>query len=237
MQQNYMYTPFEGTTLLNTYKFSRMLVINRQSMNSLIGQSPDRALLNSAVVLLNQLHNHRSLDNGTKFNFFLKKFNREEIGAEFCEDSLLRELVSPLQFARITEPITTLELLHAIISAQLQANFIPETRFWIDKLVQRYEVTKKLYESYPPGFRSGNGKADSIRMYWLLALSLSLHFTRTNELKYLSTLLKVGDLLCSVPEGQLVDDIPRFGIEAVLGTELIGTEMLAKHKGVEIALS
>jgi hypothetical protein len=103
---------------------------------------------------------------------------------------------------------------------------------WLDRLVQRFEVTKKLYEFYPPGFRKGEGDNSFIKPYWLLAMCLYLFYVQTNEIKYLSTLLKVSDLLCSLPHNALKAAIPGSGMVMLLTGETLSIRTLSNRKGI-----
>ena len=125
--------------------------------------------------------------------------------------------------------------MHALIAAQLTDVLDVNTKVWLDRLVQRFEVTKKIYEAYQAGFRKGEDANTSVRLYWLFALSLCLFYARSNEIKYLSTLLKVCDLLCSLPEKELQGHIPEHGLPTVLATELVSVQLLAEKKGVSFA--
>ena len=131
--------------------------------------------------------------------------------------------------------VTTLDLLHSQIAVQLTSAHDANTKIWLDRLVQRFEVTKKIYETYLPGFRKGAGDNALVRLYWLLALALSLFYARSNQIKYLSTLLKVCDLLCSLPENMLHEAIPEHGLSVVLAAEIVGVQLLAEAKGVSFA--
>ena len=108
------------------------------------------------------------------------------------------------------------------------------TKEWLDYLVQRFEVTKKIYKIYLPGFRKGNGETDIIRLYWLFSLSLTLYYAKTKNIKYLSTLLKINDLLCSLGS-YFIRKVPIQGLELVLLIEVDSIKSLARSiKGVDL---
>jgi len=69
---------------------------------------------------------------------------------------------------------------------------------WLNALVQRFEVTKKLWSHYLPGFRKGQGVNDNLVLYQYFSLILAISYYEHSELQYLSTLLKVNDLLLSL---------------------------------------
>jgi len=128
----------------------------------------------------------------------------------------------------ISSEVNSENLLVSLLSSQLNQGNESLIKFWLDLLVQRFEVTKKLYESYPVNFRKGEGRNDIVRIYWLFALSLSLFYCVTKSIKYLSTLLKVTDLLCSLEENPLNKNIPPQGLSLILLVELLGVKLLSK---------
>ena len=109
-------------------------------------------------------------------------------------------------------------------------------KIWLDRLVQRFEVTKKIYEEYLPGFRKGYGPNNLINLYWLFALVLSIYYTKTNQIRYFSTLIKVCDLITSLPFKDLSQDIPEFGLDLVLSSEIIFVKILLKAKGIKYGI-
>lgn len=72
----------------------------------------------------------------------------------------------------------------------------PET---LDGLVQRFEVSKRLYDGYDSTFRKPQGDYRDLMRYARLARLLADEVARSGDLKWLNTLLKLNDLLCSQP--------------------------------------
>ena len=104
-------------------------------------------------------------------------------------------------------------------------------KYWLDKLIQRFEVTKKIFEIYPKNFGKGKGKSSTVYLYWVFSLSLILHYDFTANVKYLNTAMKVVDLLCSLDEIQLVDNIPPESLTCIVLLELNGIKLLAENIG------
>lgn len=73
---------------------------------------------------------------------------------------------------------------------------------WLDRLVQRFEVTKRLYASYDGRMRAPQGSCTALAPYARLACLLATDIEASGSLKNLSTLLKLNDLLCSQPPAQ-----------------------------------
>lgn len=231
----YMYTPFQGEELLQSYQVSRMEVLHRLAAAEYGGAELDRIVITHALPVLEKLFDATSFEAGNKFRTLLGCGGSRVFEQSKVEGDSLETLAKGLIKLMMAESVTTLGLMHALIAAQLTNAQDVATKVWLDRLVQRFEVTKKLYESYLPGFRKGEGSNTSVRLYWLFALALCLFYARSHEIKCLSTLLKVCDLLCSLPENMLQEHIPMFGLSAVLATEVIGVQLLAEKKGTPLA--
>lgn len=232
---NYMYTPFQGAVLLQSYQSSRMSVMLRQDAGEPGGGAePERMFAACALTQLERLHAATSSTAGRRFRALLESGGATTRQGK-PESVALTCLARGLGVLTTVEHVTTLDLLSALIAVQLtDARGVP-IKVWLDRLVQRFEVTKRLYEFYPPGFRKGEGASTSIGLYWLFSLTLCLYYAGTAEIKYLSTLLKVNDLLCSLPENMLKRHIPDRGLATVLASEVISVELLAEKKGVTFA--
>lgn len=179
---------------------------------------------------------------------FIKKFKVrkneqkiETIDAYFCTASALKleknQKLLPINFQENVENIVSFNLKDKIVTEKLltsllisQLNNASEKliKEWLDLLVQRFEVTKKIYENYLVGFRKGIGSSDMLRLYWLFALLLTLYYSETKNIKYLNTLLKVNDLLCSLGD-DLIRKIPTQGLELILSVEMGCVQLLAEN--------
>ena len=232
---NYMYTPFQGVALLQSYQSSRRAVVHRRAVVEHGSVEPDHMLVTYALSALEKLFDAASLEGGKKFRAFLEGGSAKIFRQTKVEDGCLNGLAKGLEKLKTAESVATLDLLHALIAVQLTNAQDANTKVWLDRLVQRFEVTKKVYETYPPGFKKGEGANTSVRLYWLFALALCLFYARSNEIKYLNTLLKVCDLLCSLPEHELQGHIAEHGLSVVLATEIVGVQLLAEKKGVSFA--
>lgn len=227
---SYMYTQFEGEAFLRAYQSSRMGVICRPEAVGHDGVEPDSLLLNYAWSALEKLFGANSDDVTEKFLVLVNGASAKTFGQSRDTQRLVG--LAKIDGFAVTKSINTLDLLHALIAVQITNAPDSNTKLWLDRLVQRYEVTKKLYEIYPPGFRKGEGVNTSVRLYWLFALALSLFYVRTNAVKYLSTLLKLCDLLCSLPEDVVQGHLPQHGLLLVLATEILSVQLQAEKKGI-----
>ncbi len=231
---NYMYTQFQGEDFLRSYQCSRMDVLSRRATVANSGMEPDNMFVYYALPALEKMFDATSSEGARKF---LKLVNGSN--AKMAEQSLTDPrfdvVAKGLDEIGLADSIKTLGLLHSLIAVQLNNVHDFNTKLWLDRLVQRFEVTKKVYEIYPTGFSKGEGENTSVRLYWLFALSLSLFYASTNGIKYLSSLLKVCDLLCSLPDEMVLEDIPRNGLSIVLAAEVVSVQLLAEKRGVSYA--
>jgi len=72
----------------------------------------------------------------------------------------------------------------------------------INDLVKRYEVSKKIYSSYDLNFKNPEGDCTNIDRYCIFSLVLMALFHSRGNFQYLSTALKVNDLIISALGGQ-----------------------------------
>jgi hypothetical protein len=63
-----------------------------------------------------------------------------------------------------------LQPLHAALLGVLAAGDVVAAQPWLIRVIQRFEVSKKLYAAYAPGFRKGEGDAREPARYAELAL-------------------------------------------------------------------
>jgi hypothetical protein len=227
----YMYTPFQGQSLLQEFHESRadtLKQLTNMRFDSVIDDKTDyegRCLLSIAssfeLGLDTLLYSYSDIVQKIKASE-QKKF----------PDTEFESIADRLQQLSVETSVSTLQLLKALIAAQLVNRHSDLVKIWVDRLVQRFEVSKKLYETYPAGFRKGDGLTQIVKLYWLLSLLLSLSLKDNLKLKYLSTLLKVNDLLCSLPYGLHVKSISSEIMAVILINEMLCIKHLTLQKGI-----
>jgi len=230
----YTYTPYLGVNFINMYFESRLRHIERfklQEENFFKSKTDLYFCFNSKKQFESALDSvFYQIDKSWRLlidweeNFTLK----DDVPASINDE------IKVLTSFSMEEEVNTEELLSSLVFSQLNSGSETLVKEWIDRLVQRFEVTKKLYKVYPPGFCKGVGTG-SIRLYWLLALLLSLYYAKTTNIKYLSTLLKVSDLLCSLDDDFLMNDVSLQGLILILSVEFLSVKSLSYNiQGVEV---
>lgn len=160
---------------------------------------------------------------------------RRELVSTASEPNGACDGAATLGTLQIERAIDTAQLLSCLLAAQLAETREPAATPWLDRLVQRFEVTKKLYAGYQPGFRKGEGDAGRVALYLTLALVLCLRYHADGQLRYLSTLLKLTDLLCSLPVASYASENLATRLGLLISAEVAAVRALASLKGVAIA--
>jgi len=100
----------------------------------------------------------------------------------------------------------------------------------LNKLVQRFEVTKKIYPQYQEGIWKPLGDPNNPFLYVLFSLVLSQKFVATKNFKYFNSLLKVNDILCSIRSDLSFDSASNLGaLLSLLREELFVLQLLKKQ--------
>lgn len=229
-----MYSAYSGGEFLNDYIESRtedIRVYCRYKNNN-------AEYTNESInVLTGYLNNLLKSDNNYQ-SVLLEVINLDSADlTDFYAETGLNSLLvldKSISIDNFSHEINTRSLLEKLISSLLNDKFGETEKKFLDKLVQRFEVSKKLYENYGTDFRSKSGGFLIIKLYWLFAVLLWFYYTRTNGLKYFNTLLKVSDLLCSLSPDGVIKEIPNNGMVLLLALELVSTISLVNNEGVSL---
>lgn len=202
---NYMYSEFKGREFVEDYLQNRISLLQELELDEPVEMSVlDQNVYFAARKVFSRIK-HSTL---TIPRNFLPKSVRKPLP--------LKKTDLPNSFPN-TEKIETLKLLNGILYALInEGNLTKE--IWLTRLIQRFEVTKKLKEFYLPGFRKSEGSYKEIRLYQLFSIVLAIAHSQTGQLQYLSTLLKVNDLILSLPIKmfETKDNIPSWSMGVVL---------------------
>jgi hypothetical protein len=173
---------------------------------------------------------------------FLSDANSDDSGRDFL--SILTGLfdlqddmttIAPLSEFDPTLPVQTNKLLMRLLidfKSKQNNNWVD----WLDRLVQRFEVTKKLYQAYQPGFRKGVGIYNDQSLYVAFSYLLTMYCLSNPHLKTINIMLKVNDTLVSVKP----DLMAARGLYEVscfsISRELSILTRLMKEQGIDNAI-
>ena len=224
----YMYTPYQGGDFLDAYFRDRSKYLKHfEQVKKIEGyqNKVDLSLHSKTAIVLNSFFDRKFSD---KIYEPLKSLIDLDGRVKLDSQLVHKTNIIALSSFDISGNINSENLLRSLLDAQLDKGNKSLIKFWLDLLVQRFEVTKKIYESYPVNFRKGEGRCDIVRLYWLFALSLALFYCDTKNIKYLSSLLKVTDLLCSLGERSLNKNIPIQSLSLIILVEMLSVKLLSK---------
>ena len=219
--QNYMYTLYQGSEFLDAYFENRLESLKRLKIIKGRKNKLQLFLYSKATILIKDFLD-KEISNDSLIPIIDWKCDIK------FDYSYINDRLPTLSSFNINNEIYTQSLLESLINNQLNKSDENLIKFWLDLLVQRFEVTKKIYKSYSVNFRKGNDRSDMVELYWMFALSLILYFCATKKIKYMSTLLKVSDLLCSLDLELLNKSLPSQGLSLILLVELLSVKLLSK---------
>ena len=102
----------------------------------------------------------------------------------------------------------------------------------LDILIKKFEIKKKIFESYDLEFKENTKKFINLKNYILLSLICLLKFEKTNNLKFLNVSLKLNDTICSqVKTLVILEDILIFNF--VIKKEIQIIFDLCDKKGIK----
>jgi len=224
----YMYSPYGGEAFLQSYvadRLERLLLLNAST-----GTDCTAAEARADAVLRTLLN----VDGDFPISRLAELMSVPNVTADFES-----KIVFPASFPNV-EPINTSDLLDSLLNSFLDFSLEGDDGSaplqWLDRLLQRFEVSKKLRGSYLPGFRKGEGADDDVGLYRQFALVLALAYAHQQELQYLSTLLKVNDLLLSLPFEAHAGCSGRRALFLTIAVELHAVLRLAEKQGVSLSV-
>lgn len=225
----YMYTPDGGYHFLNAYVSERLNRIDAIARVSKNYSSDQDMLIERSLPVFYEAYKSIEIKPGLGFEKFLKDYVNTDVNAPRDTGD-----TTELSDFSMDCSVCTQDLILSLIEAWLSNCQNELSMCWMNRLIQRFEVTKKLYARYLPGFRKGEGPYADIVTYWQLAICLALAHARSGHSKYLSTLLKIIDLLLSLPAREVKKTISVGKMKLVVAAELFGVLKLARLKEVVI---
>ena len=195
---SYMYAKYEGRILLDDYYQNRMHLLKKLYIPK--PESFSALDMHVQAKVCELVLKGTSIEKSEFSNFLSPSFG----------------VLSKLKPVETINPmakdmsINSLLLLEKILH-QLVINFDSQTLekdllVWLDQILQKFEVSKKLRTKYLPGFRKIEARHDHVGLYQYLSVILGLTYFKFSRLQYLSTLLKVNDLLLSQTKNFLNND-------------------------------
>jgi hypothetical protein len=191
---------------------------------------------------LYDITNQNLLDNPEKYQRF------PFLGMEFITDYIKKRTTiinnnkninqkSILEFSDIIIPknkllkenIITNQKLYEIYTKILDDNEFEDE---LNKFIKKFEIKRKIYEEYSNDMKTGIGSFYKLNNYLILSLCNLLAYEKKENLKYLNTVLKLNDVICSTLNLLNNNEESNQLLVYVLKKEIEYVNKLAMEKGV-----
>ena len=237
--ESYMYSPSLGRDFLPLYFDFRNGVISKllELKNDKVIQS-DQQFLN----VIRFLDSYLSLMSSR--NFLSRVLDGDSPYLERIFDDSINPSTLWEKDINLTESsdlVSTEDLICKLI--YLKTNHVKNNReYFTDLLIQKFEASKKLSDCYYITNNQGNvtiskgsDNSASVRTYWMFSLLLLTSSVGVEGIRILSTLLKVNDLLCTIPKNRIAEVLNTQQIALSLAVETlivndIQKKILAKYE-------
>lgn len=101
----------------------------------------------------------------------------------------------------------------------------------LNKIIKKFEIKKKIFESYNLEFKENTKKYSNLKNYILLSIICLFKFKKTKNLKFLNTSLKLNDLISSqIKKLNVLEDTSLYSF--VIKKELEIIKILMNKKGI-----
>ena len=205
---HYMYSSFEGLSFIEEFKKSRKYFLE----HSIIPNLDVRYDLNP---FMNKIHSSLSAYLTSPPKDFELLDLSQEVPEVDMEDTIITE-----------------NLINYLISSSLSPiknnNHHLENRF-----IQKFEVTKKIYDSYEKNMGKGMGDYTNQYLYIVFSIFLSSKYLINENLKLLNTILKVNDIIASVGNTKQFATYPYQLVNLSFNLEIKFLEKLIYDSGIK----
>ncbi|UCD03744.1 MAG: hypothetical protein JSW73_04360 [Candidatus Woesearchaeota archaeon] len=187
----YMYTLYNGKDFLNEFfeyrkecqeKILENLFSNQNSSEKIELTKVGSCVINFANKI-KILEENNKISNSLIIQEF-DKFSLEET------NSFLETLGN--------EEIITKSALEKLILMMLNVDNKEKFYFVLSKLLKKFEVTKKICDSYAKNFVKNESDYRTIKNYILLSFLIMDYYNFSRNFKFLNATLKINDTICSV---------------------------------------
>jgi len=105
----------------------------------------------------------------------------------------------PHNFISTSPVVVSSHFLNDLYRQTMQGEISQKNKEVIDAVLKRFEITKKIFDTYSADIRPLSESSDlDINLYLKFGIVIEMMYTTTHELPYLNSLLKVMDIISSV---------------------------------------
>jgi len=122
------------------------------------------------------------------------------------------------------------ELLTTILNNKNELNL--ENNELINKLLKKFEIKKRISSTMNNEFNEKDSEYNNLKNYILLSKLILIRYNKTENLKFLNTVLKINDTLCSQVK-KLKKDSDIILFKEIIKEELNIINKICKKNGIE----
>lgn len=129
--------------------------------------------------------------------------------------------------------IETSILLEYVLAVILDGKIdVSRNRRWLEELIKKFEVTKRIHRQYGKGFRAiDRTQHKDYTLYIRLTEVFDAAYSATHDLRLISVMIKSLDTLCSIAER--LDSDCQARLAALIVSEKGHVETLCRRKGLK----
>jgi len=208
--QSYMYSSFYGEIFIDKYYENRRSFVKKLSKFD-EHQDNQHEIWNISLAPF------------TKFKGDVDKFQFVSEEMKSADYSVLRRIDTSnnQEFCTYDNLLSMLE--YSCAYPKKSIKFIKED---LDFLVQKFEVSKKIFEFYNLKEKTKSGSYSNIKVYYLFAVLVSVQYFLSKNLKYLNTIIKLVDLFISLENSNLIKKIPSNNLINLIEFENVSIKYL-----------
>ena len=173
------------------------------------------------------LQDYFSSRNQSIKNFFSQSNN--DFDLKFFVNKSQKESKIP----KFPEISNTYNLLLFLLDNKISNNFDSLMISKLDFLLKKFEIKKRIYESYDNKGQEISNNFDYLQNYALLSILCLLQFHQINDLRYLNAALKINDTICSQKE-KIISDDDKLLTRISLELEMKEISKLLESRGIRI---
>ena len=134
----------------------------------------------------------------------------------------------------VDQQVKTESLINDLLFEITKNNKISSSLFyWLNKFVKRFEVFKRIHESYNPNFRAvEKGSYKNLKLYLMTCALFDVAYSKTKDYTYLNAMLKCLDTLCAIHDQ--LDYMEKSHLSNLISNERNHILEISNHIGINL---
>ena len=206
----YMYTEYIGESFLDIYNNNRNSLISYYNSYEF---DYTTNINNLSILRVFEISINKFID---KYQLSHKKFNYSKLYKLTSQNNKVNKII----LGNKNQQKNVSEILDNIIIKFNSPEFDLNQKTYLHYLLRKFEVTKKLFSHYDSDFKKPIGDFDNLEIYLKMQIALIIYYIDHMDIRYLNTILKISDTLCSQSKNNL-NFLPNNFHQITLYSELL----------------